>query len=74
MKRKAGASRSAGGFCKKSTRSLPAVKHSAPPLMTMTRTCSSAAAALSVSLRLSYMALVRALYLSGRFRVIARQC
>src|SRR6185295_9207953 len=72
INRACGMSPDAGGFFRKSTTSLPAQKESPAPCQSTARTCSSFAAALRSSARVTYMATVIAFFFSGRFNWIRR--
>ena len=70
-KRNTGLSSPEGGLATKSCRSLPAVKHSALPCRSATRSAGSAAAASSASAMAAYIAAVIAFLRSGRAKEMA---
>ena len=68
-KRNTGESAVAGGLCRKSAMSLPALKMVSWPCITSTRVVVSAAAASTASASAAYMAAVMEFFLSSRLNV-----
>src|SRR5258708_1835546 len=72
IKRDWGVSPGPGGFFRKSITSLPAQNESPAPCQSTTQICSSVAAALRSSARVTYIFAVIAFFFSGRFNWIRK--